>query len=223
MSDTGYSPAHFFSLCEQEFGFLEQHGFDKITGLSLKRDNREIIMPYYGRIDAQPGIPKILYECEKVIVELAIDRERRRLIALYSYAGDIYCLHGLCFAFKPVYDHGFIHFNGYLPMNETDTVEKTLKYLSAMLYPNMYLMTPWVKAARRKKFEKLVLQREDRSKNIRQHDLEKQRQDALEKAELAFLYRDYKQVISLLKPYESELTENYREKLELSIRKILSH
>lgn len=212
----------FFATCTREFGCLEDHGYSCMSGISTLKSGREILTPFKRNKTDLPATAKVIYECDEVVIEFRIDTACNHLISLYYYAGEKYCLHGLCFSFKPEYDHGYLNLKGYLPVNEEETPEKILCYLSGISYPDMYLMTPGAIAARQKMFPKLAQQREMQARHVQRQEFEKQKQEAVSAAVKAFQAREYKQVITLLRPYERYLSTMERKKLELAIQKIIA-
>lgn len=206
----------FFSCCERAFRFMEmEHNFSYISGLLEHRKGRRIIKPAeFHTIPAQRTHAITLYENGPTdldisylpahgLVEITISQngvERINLLQLMAAAQrSIHCtLHNPSFLHERTLDEFLFH-AGQLVKNNMDCI----------LEPPPALLQRALLAQEKLTEQKIRLRF--------QNDLE----EASQNEARAFLKKDYRRVIEILRPYENHLSQPDKNKLARAKREIL--
>ncbi|MAF97948.1 MAG: hypothetical protein CMH26_04860 [Micavibrio sp.] len=205
-------PQKFFAACARDFRFLEEnHDYRFISGVVEYRNNYKLIKPY-NRGHYRDGWRVVsLYESASDSIEIVFDS------AGFFIEGFVY--------YNPVDRYEFNHVLGAAKKSCEDLEERMGLYESQMIEDKVsaiargikqykkYFIAPEAKFKAR--VEVVKTQRIEQS--VRQY-FEYQMKDTCERAALAFLEKDYDQVISLLSPLESYLGMADLKKLKLATR-----
>jgi|GEM_PF-4044285 len=202
----------FFDESRTQFQFLVQkHGYRQVLGMSYERKGRQVIVPYNGKTVSMPFRAISRYEQGNITLELVYNGEYYILEPLYYYQHYKLSWPELFAQLlteeqvkdMPTRTHQFVH-----PETLTSAIRKSatlLKNTVCLYQPN-------------KRNEKCL---ETAINQALQDRYENEMKLYCEHATQAFLDRDYKRVIALMRPFERDLSLSDKKMLELAIKRII--
>lgn len=206
--------AEFFSTGAEQLQFLTQeHDFQCINGLASMKNGLEVIRPYHGQQPVLQFRAKRIYERADINFEVIYCGKDACLEAYMYDDADRYSVIALSGRFVSKQDHepdiGLLT----TPLTTPEQIKAAIIELSLTIAsrPDLYEGNSAAQQRRQKKITTLLR--------------EAYLQDMLaccEQAGQAFLDRDYKQVVTLLRPYQQGLSPADAKKLELAIKRLLT-